>query len=200
MMEIKVEINREQYIKEIRKSLRSSYKRAFILPFILATLLTIIDGIQHSFKYPGSLESFLVIFVICLLIIILRWAVSIYKTLKKIKKYGSLISVYTLFPEGIKRQTQTETLYFRWVEILKISIISSYMTITRNSGKSYAIPLSTFESPEQQTEFFETIQNGVAAGKATPVKHPSYWIGLLCLLPVIGFINGSNGIPGTYEV
>lgn len=82
----------------------------------------------------------------------------------------------------------------KWNEIKSVGTLKNYIYILRRDKKIFPIPKHFFPSEKEVGDFLDAIQtkiNGVQRVQTiTQQNKPPYWIGLFCIIPLIGAIIG----------
>lgn len=194
-MEVTVEITKERYIKSVKTLLVYTYKRYLLILLGISLLLSAIQNrdAPHFFKSFWSTA-----FSVFIALVLVSFISSFLKTRKKFKAATqhlgdkTYLQVFTLGDDGINIKTEQADTFYRWFEIKRVYLNAGYILIGVSNKSTYGIPVSSFTVPGQKDEFLLTVQNNIKNTNITATKYtrPSYYWGLLGLIPVVGAING----------
>jgi hypothetical protein len=99
------------------------------------------------------------------------------------------------FASGIEITGESATVFLRHEDIRQIGRNGDYVFIvTRHTGY-YLLPLWCFSSESQAAHFISLTNSGMAQAKGVRLKEPLtfkpiYLLGILCLIPLLGFFAG----------
>ena len=103
--------------------------------------------------------------------------------------------VYKPFASGIEITDETATTFLRHEDIKQIGRTGNFVFIITRFTGYYLLPTWCFASEEQAAHFLRIVTTGMAhvngGQPKTPLTFkPIYLLGLLCLIPMIGFFVG----------
>src|ERR1700733_1635193 len=99
------------------------------------------------------------------------------------------------FASGIEVTDETSTTFLRHEDIRQIGRNGDYVFMVTRFNGYYLLPVWSFSSEDQALHFMSLANSGMAQATGTRPKtpltfKPIYLLGILCLIPLIGFIAG----------
>jgi hypothetical protein len=163
-------------------------------------ILLIVDLILSAFIPISSayLVNFLFLGVILAPLFI---GIPYFRLKTKIRKaYDGILSptdlrTYKPFASGIEIAGEIPATFLRYEDIRQVGRTGNFIFLIPKFGGYYLLPVWCFSSMEEIEHFLRIVKNGIANTKGVAAKEPftfkpGYLIGILCLIPVIGFFAG----------
>jgi hypothetical protein len=99
------------------------------------------------------------------------------------------------FATGIEITDETATNFLRYEDIKQVEKTGDYVYIITRFNGYYLLPIWCFSFEDQAAHFISLANSGMAQATGTRPKtpltfKPIYLLGLLCLIPMIGFFTG----------
>jgi hypothetical protein len=174
-----------------------SLKRGWVLRLLL---LLALDLLLSAFI---PLSSFYLVTVIFMGIILLPFLFGIpYLVAKKrIRRlyeqtpFPNGKKTFKPFATGIEITDETATNFLRYEDIRQVERTGDYVYIITRFNGYYLLPAWCFSSEDQAAHFMRLANSGMAQATGTRAKtpltfKPIYLLGLLCLIPALGFFAG----------
>lgn len=196
-MEIEYQNSETDYLDFYKKLVLARMKKG-LLPYIIYSLF-----LSCAFcRSPEKWESFIIIFFAAMAFFLLPGCIIYLVSVKKTKK--SLVQKPALLDKR-KLTTDENGLFFqyysdnritehKWNEIKSVGTLKNYIYILRRDKKIFPIPKHFFPSEKEVSDFLDALQTKISGVQRvqtiTQQNKPPYWIGLFCIIPLIGAIIG----------
>ncbi len=193
-MEIVVETTEQDHIDFYRQyGLKRNWQRRLLI-------LLAVDGVLSAI---GLFPYFYVINLLVIGIILFPFffGIPFFRTKTKLKNahdslmYPNLQKTYKPFSSGIEITDRTEVAFLTYDDIKEAGKTGNFIFVLLPNADYYLLPTWCFADEDESARFLTIITNGIANAKGiepkTPLTFkPIYFIGLLCLIPLIGAITG----------
>jgi hypothetical protein len=200
-MEIEYQITKADYRDFYRAYFASELKKR-IVPFILTPLVIAFLAGGNHFKWQLFLVVFFaVVAAFFLFLYMLPYLIVIQKLNRAISKDSAYLEKKKLSTTetGLIIQSVSKTTERNWQSINSFSSDENYIRIQLLDEKSFLIPKRFFASESEVVNFLGIVQTGIIKTRGTlnlyppgnvKTYRPPYWLGLLCLIPLIGAFVG----------
>ena len=198
-MEIEYQYTKEDFIEFYKiYYLSSSRKR------IWAVLCLTFFAIAYFGKEPFELKRFLVGTTVSVTVILAAYyfipllisLIRLNKALAKEKSFSEKRKL-TVVEEGLLVESENGVTTRNWESIVSTGAVGEFIFLTLVDKRMLIFRKSYFQSDAEATNFLGLVQSKISQ-ISRPFKYPlpntnkkpPYWLGLLCLIPVVGAVVG----------
>jgi len=189
-----------------------SYHKSFLQKRIPVIILLLVFCAISFGGEPFSWQKFLIGTTVSVIIILgISYFIPLIISIARLKKHwrdnksGLEKTKLAVIDKGLLVESESKTTTWNWESITSVHSIDKFIYFVLVDKKVFFIPKRSFLSESEAVNFLGLIQSKVAITtgfrkflSTEPYKKPSYLVGLLCLIPVIGAVVGiifiANGI------
>jgi hypothetical protein len=140
------------------------------------------------------LEVSVISIVLCPFFFIIPYLISRSKLKKAFENNPSPRGkrIFKPFAIGIDIDDESGSVFIRSESIKYTGRAGNFIYINLFDGSYYLLPLRSFSSVAEANHFLALVRNGISNERIEPITRfkSQYFLGLLCLIPFIGFIAG----------
>jgi hypothetical protein len=198
-MEFEFEFSKKDFVNFYKHYLKDGIRRRAGAIILLSLFFMVCQAWSHSgwqlflvFLFVYTLVIFGLIYYLPLFVIIIRL-----KSLIAKKPSYFEHKKLTVLDQGLKIESASKTDIFNWESMKDANINSEFIYIVLINKKIIPVPKYCFKSEAEATNCIGMIQTKIFKSKGTigstnfgNISKPSYALGLLCLIPLIGAIAG----------
>jgi len=198
-MEIEYQLSKKDYFIAGKLYLRDLLQKrpwGFIL-LVVFFIIALSGNTKELWRFLFSIiVSPVIVFVILYLIPLLISLIRLNKAFAK-DKSGLEKKRLAITDEGLLIESESKTQIRKWESIVSAQSTGKFIYLILADKKYIPIPKSAFPSESEAINFLGLIQSRIIQIRGYSnfpinriIKKPSYTIGLICLIPVIGAIVG----------
>ena len=199
LMEIEYQTTKKDFVEFNKLYYKNALQKRLPVVIALIFICACVFGAK-PFNWEtfliGTTISTIVILGIYYFIPILRSSVGLRKVLAK-EKSASEKKKLTIVDEGLLIESENKTSTWKWEGIVSLQSNELFVYIFVVDKRYLLFPKRYFSSESEVINFMGLIQSKITATNGVTnfpfnriVKKPSYSIGLICLIPVVGAIAG----------
>lgn len=206
-MEIEYHYTKEDFAEFNKAYIKNSLKRK-LWGMLLFTFFAMAYFAQEPFSLLkfliGTTASVIIFLATSYFIPLLISNIRLNKILTKDKSALEKKNL-TLTSEGILIKSESNTTIRNWESIVSVHSLNKFIYLTLADKKVLLFPKKYFQSDAEAINFLGVVQSKIIQMRGATTHHlinsnkkPSYYLGLLCLIPVFGAVVGiillMNGI------
>jgi hypothetical protein len=198
-MEIRYQYSKKDFIDFYKVYFKShSRKKSWFIILVLICAATAFGKKPFDFQTfaLGMLGTILFLVSIFYFIPLLRASRRLDKSISEDKSFFEHKKL-TIVDDGLLIESETNTKLWVWESFTSAYLIGEYLFLLLADKRMILLPKRFFSSENELTNFLGLVQSkiisvrGVTKFPVSPVsRKPSYYLGLVCLIPVAGALLG----------